>query len=288
MTELPLTRWTAAPLTVWRVLLMGLLLMLGSASTQARQLVVTVQPLYLIAQAVTAGIETPTLLLPAGQDGHHIQLSPRQAQSLRQADLIVWIGPSLEGALTRHLQGQPNQLALSSLSALRRLPLRDVQGQAIHGSLDPHLWLDPINAIGMAHAMAALRGLQYPADAARYRANAQRFGQQMLAVMLQSRPRHTRPYWAWHDAYQYLEAAQRLQLRGALTADPELSPSLSRLQQASQTPTPTCLLSGQPVPDSLLRRLPRLRPLRVDENLGQAASFVQGWQQLTQQLQGCP
>ncbi len=252
----------------------------------AGQLVSSVHPLHLIAQAVTAGIEQPVLLLPAGQDGHHIQLAPRQVQALRQADLVLWVGPALEAPLASRLAAHPHALRVTGLRGLHLLPLRDATGQPIANSIDPHLWLDPVNAIGIAHAIAAYRGVQRPQDAARYRANAEAFTRNLLASS--SPPVPTRRYWAWHDAYQYLEKSQNLHFLGALTPDPNLAPTLSRLQQASQTSRPTCLLTDRPLPASLTQRLPSLQPRQLLDTLNDASGYVAGWDGLRRALQRCP
>lgn len=272
---------------LFRLLLLMALWLGLTPLAQARQLVSSVYPLHLISQAVTAGLETPSLLIPAGEDGHHLQLSPSQARALRQADLVLWVGPALEAPLQGVLQGQPNQLMLSRLPGLRRLPLRGLDGQPIPSSLDPHLWLDPVNAIAMAHAVAAVRAVQFPADAARYRANADRFTAQLLDAVRRNRPAMLRPYWAWHDAYQYLETSQQLQFLGALTPDPELPPRLSRLQQAARTAQPHCLLAPVTLPDGLQHRLRTLQPVLIQESLPTAHSFVDGWTRLVQQLKSC-
>lgn len=282
-------RQLGSPRPVFWMQIALLLGLIGIASySSARQLVSSIYPLHLISQAVTAGIETPSLLMSAGQDGHHLQMSPGQARSLRRADLVIWVGPALEAPLKPMLAGQRHQLALQQVHGLRVLPLRDLSGHPLRGSVDPHLWLDPINAIGIAHAIAAYRSVQYPADAPRYQANARQFSQQMLSALTAARANPNRGYWAWHDAYQYLERSQRLTFLGALTTDPELAPSLSRLQQTAQLGKPTCLLSGSTPPATLLRRLPALQPILLEDTLASSRQYVSAWQDFAVRLKSCP
>jgi len=51
-------------------------LLVGLPYAQAGTLVATTHPLYLIAQAVTQGIEQPVALLPPASSGHDVNLRP--------------------------------------------------------------------------------------------------------------------------------------------------------------------------------------------------------------------
>ena len=63
---------------------------LFSSVAWTQDLVVSTQPIYLIAQEVTKGIEKPTLLL-ADQSGHDVSLTPMHRKSFRmQAWLFGW------------------------------------------------------------------------------------------------------------------------------------------------------------------------------------------------------
>lgn len=262
------------------------ILLLNSA--HARLLVASTQPLYLIAQAVTQGIEQPNLLIPAQQDGHHIQIKPQDRRRLEQADFILWIGPEYEAGLSDLLLAKKNAVRLTGLTGLKRLPLRDLNGQPRPNSLDPHLWLEPYNAIFIAHLIAHLRAKQYPQDAEQYLNNASAFTIKMQK-MHAAPVGHPKPYWAYHDAYQYLEKTIGLQLAAALTIDPELPPTaqqLQRLRQHRPTAVP-CLFTEAHAPHVFTDRLMPVRHVMIDESMRDARDFVTGWQQLRDQMQQC-
>ena len=54
----------------------------------AQGLVVSTQPIYLIAKEITKGVETPTLLL-ADQTGHDVSLTPKHRKLIQDADLVL-------------------------------------------------------------------------------------------------------------------------------------------------------------------------------------------------------
>lgn len=276
----------------------GLLILLLCLSplALATGMVVSTHPLYLIAQAVTQGVESPILLLTPSQSGHDVQLRPKERQLLKESDFVLWFGPSYEAPLAKILEGKPNAIALFDLKAFRRQPLRNVQGKPLANTLDPHIWLDPVNAIAIAHAIAAVRARQFPAHAVQYRQNAEKFGQRMQAAMhkVQLKTRQPASYWVYHDAYQYVEPALNLHFKGALTADHDLPPTISQLQWLQQTrpiqagkPAPMCLLAESQVALSTVQRLQPTVMQSVDETMLGQQDFVTAWALLAQQIIDC-
>ena len=61
-------------------------------------LVVSTHPIYLIAQAVTQGIEQPQLLL-VDQTGHDVHLTPAHRKAIQEASLVLWLGKAHEAPL---------------------------------------------------------------------------------------------------------------------------------------------------------------------------------------------
>ena len=97
---------------------------LFSSVAWTQDLVVSTQPIYLIAQEVTKGIEKPTLLL-ADQSGHDVSLTPMHRKIIHDAGLVVWLGRAHEAPLDKLLT--PNDKAVSILDSgiINALPLRN-------------------------------------------------------------------------------------------------------------------------------------------------------------------
>lgn len=264
--------------------------MLCFSSAQAGTLVASTHPLYLIAKAVTAGVEQPKLLLPPASSGHDINLRPSDRLLLKQSDFVIWFGRDYEAPLYDLLAHQRNAISLFDLKAFHRLPLRDIKGHAIPNSLDPHLWLDPSNAIGIAYAIAAVRAKQFPAHAAQYQQNARRFSEQLKKVVLEQQSNSPRAYWAYHDAYHYLERSLNLQFAGALTADPDLPPSLGQLiwlEQHRPHASAVCLFAERQPNAALMSKLNPIDYYPIDEVMASSTDFIQGWQSLAERLKQC-
>src|SRR5690606_33926183 len=180
-------------------------LALFSTFSWSQSLVVSTQPIYLIAKKITQGAEQPTLLL-ANQTGHDVSLTPAHRKTIQDADLVIWLGQAHEAPLARVLQDSHKSIALLESGILTTLPMRNTRGEALKNTVDTHVWLDPNNAVRIGFFIAALRSQQMPQHREAYWKNARSFAQTML-LTAQRYPSNAKakPYWSYHDAYQYLE-----------------------------------------------------------------------------------
>lgn len=252
-------------------------------------IVVSTHPIYLIAQEVTKGIEKPELLL-ADQTGHDVTLTPKHRKMIQDASLLIWLGPQHEAPLTKLLEN--NALAISILDSnlIQELPQRNPRGQVLNGTIDTHVWLDPNNAIRIGFFIAALRSQQKPEFKTQYWENARRFAKEMLEVSNKyNRNTIARPYWAYHDAYQYLERALNLKFAGALTSDPHVAPTIAQIKYLndSRPYKKMCLLAEGHASSSQYQKLDPIVFQKVDESMGGEDNFVEAWSKLATEAQKC-
>ncbi len=106
-------------------------------------------------------------------------------------------------------------------------------GHGYSGPVNPHVWLDPRNAMEISRQAAAALAELDPGHAPRYAANAARLVARLevLDRELTARldPVAEIPFAVFHDAYPYLEARYALRALGALTVDPAVPPGARRL-----------------------------------------------------------
>ncbi|EGY00704.1 high-affinity zinc uptake system protein ZnuA [Nitrospirillum viridazoti Y2] len=228
----------------------------------APRVVASVKPVHSLAAALMQGVgqggNNPKLLVDGTASPHSFSLKPSDASALSQADIVFWMGPTLEPFLVKPLASLARGAHIVTLieaPGLHPLALRSagawadgdsnqdghphllpaVVGGAADNQIDGHAWLDPTNAKAMARAMADALIQHDPADAARYRDN--------LAALLRSldaldaeigailAPVSAKPFVVFHDAFHYLEARYRLDGVGAITLNPEVRPGAARLSQ---------------------------------------------------------
>lgn len=275
-------------------LLAATLVILGSSmlSAQASTVSVSNYPLFLLSQAVTEGAPPAKRLLQAGDVGHHGSIRPGDIKAIQDSKFVVWFGAPLEYNLASSLSSAPNAIALLDFNAFNRHPLRDVQATPITGTLDPHIWLDPENAKAITRALAVIHSHANPKYKSLYQANAQKFAQRMdkaVTAIQEQNPQKINPYWAYHDAYQYIEDAAQLQLVGTLSTDHHLTPKASQLRWLNeQRPAnKMCLVSSSPPAKGLLAKLQPVSTTVQVEDMSASKDFVSGWSSMAQQIRQC-
>ena len=285
------------PLTLQRLFITGVLI-LGSSmmSAQAATVSVSNYPLFLLSQAVTEGAPSAKQLLQAGEVGHHGSISPSDIKAIQDSTFVVWFGEPLENNLAATLNSAPNAIALFKFDAFKRHPLRDIKGKAIAGTLDPHIWLDPENAKAITRALAVIHSHANPQYKKLYHANAQKFAQRMNRAVAEANTNQTKsqtqkplPYWAYHDAYQYMEDSAKLELIGSLSTDHHLAPKASQLRWLNeQRPAKQmCLVSPSKPAKGLLAKLQPVKSTVQAEDMSNSKDFVSGWQSMAQQIRQC-
>ena len=251
--------------------LCGLLLTLNAHADPVRVLA-SIKPVQQIAAAVLDGIDTPAALLPAGASPHSFALRPSDRRALASAERIYWVGPSLELFLQSTLHELPSARELAEIPGLRLrhfdedAPAHDHNANehadehdasAEHdghdhgpGSIDPHIWLSPENAVVIARWMKDDLAPLYPQQQSLLEANLATFEQRMQALEQQLTERFAplkdKPYFVFHDGYGYLESYLGLQHSGVFSLAHEIQPGarhVNELRNTRSAAAPACVFS---------------------------------------------
>jgi zinc transport system substrate-binding protein len=280
-------------------------LLIGSAHAEVKVLT-SIKPLQLIAAAVQDGVAIPEVLLPPGASPHNYALRPSDVRKVQSVDLVYWIGPSMEGFLPRVLNGRT--LPSVAVQDLPGLKLRhfaeeshshaDEADEHDHdhrpGSLDAHLWLSPVNARVIATKMAADLSAADPANAARYQSNLKAFDERLDAMDLRLKTRLAgiagKPYFVFHEAFDYFEDAYGLKHAGVFSVAAEVQPGAqhvaamrTRLQEVGKT----CVFSEPPLRPRLAETLVAGLPVKLaelDALGGYTPATAQGYEQVLEKL----
>ena len=146
------------------------------------KVVVSIKPVHSLVSAIMNGVDEPALIMEGAQSPHTFSLQPSSAKSLQNADLVFWVGPLLETALTKPLTSiasKATKVGLMKSSGIQQLPFGEEGHSHEHdghehdehghdddkkesdehhpkhaGNFDPHIWLDPENGKAMAVAIA--------------------------------------------------------------------------------------------------------------------------------------
>lgn len=101
--------------------------------------------------------------------------------------------------------------------------------------IDPHFWLDPENAKIIVHYIAHILSEYDPKNAAVYEKNEQRLSNKLDALIGEVQntlaPIKGKEFIVFHDAYQYFENRFDIVASGSITINPDLPPSVGRIQE---------------------------------------------------------
>ncbi|MGB7431326.1 MAG: zinc ABC transporter substrate-binding protein [Ahrensia sp.] len=188
------------------------LAMVGTAQA-APDVVASIKPIHGLVAAVMGDVGSPELLVDGAGSPHNYALRPSQASSVQDADIVFWVGHSLEQFLEKALEtiGENAQsVALSEIDGIKTLEYRDIklaekdtddheghdhdghdhddhkeEASAEHdhgqdhdhadGGIDPHIWLDTDNARVMVQHIANVLSAADSDNADTYAGNAAAF-----------------------------------------------------------------------------------------------------------------
>jgi zinc transport system substrate-binding protein len=129
------------------VLLAGAVAACGSSvsSGDRTDVVAAFYPLAFAAEQVGGRAVSVTNLTPPGAEPHDVELSARDVERVRSADLVLYLGSGFQPALERAVDGAEGE-TLDLLEALdtHEGSAADGHEDAGAGTLDPHVWLDPV------------------------------------------------------------------------------------------------------------------------------------------------
>jgi len=244
-----------------------------TADQKPISVVASIKPIHSLVAAVMGDIGTPHLLLEAPTSAHHFTLKPSQARSLQAADIVFWVGPTMEQPLTKALatlapQAQTLPLIESAGLVLINFdevaPAHEKRDHEKHGLekhdkhdehakhdhekhdkhdehakhddhlINPHIWLDPQNAKIMLGVIAARLAKADPENASTYAANADLMAARLATletdITSQLASYSAARFLVLHDAHVYFERRFGLRNYGAITTEPDVMPTASRVK----------------------------------------------------------
>ncbi|MCR3958445.1 zinc ABC transporter substrate-binding protein ZnuA [Aeromonas veronii] len=301
-----------------RIIALFTALLAVSLPVRAIEVLTTIKPLGFIAAAITDGVSEPKVLLPTGASPHDFSLRPSDIRNINSADLVVWVGPELEGFMAKPLANHPHALALTQVEGM---PLFNYATQDSHDShdhddhdhaahehgdhdegheghhhegVDPHIWLGPTQAKVIAKAIASELGKLDPANQARYDANLAAFDTKVDAkdkvIAGQMKAVNEKGYFVFHEAYGYWERHYGMSSKGHFTVSPERRPgakTLVDIRKALEEKQASCIYAEPQFSPAVIESVARntgAKVLLLDEVGEQVPLGPDGYPQFMQQL----
>lgn len=229
-------------------------LSLGAVQTADATVVASLKPVGFIASAITDGVTDTEVLLPDGASGHDYSLRPSDLKRLKNAELVVWVGPGMEAFMEKPIRetDERKKITMASLDGVKPLLIKerdddehghghhaghDEKGDAHHhnAGYNMHLWLSPEIALLTAVAIHDKLVELMPQSRARLDANLKDFKAQLARtdkqITNELTPLEGKGYFVFHDAYSYYEKYYGLRPLGYFTINPEIQPGARRLDE---------------------------------------------------------
>lgn len=222
------------------LVLAGLAILLALPAQAKLQVLASIKPLALIAQEVAGDQADVITLLPITASPHNYPLKMSDHKRLRSADLVLWVGPELESFLARPLGnlGVDKLITSYELAGLHwpdEVASDHQHSNHQHSGKDPHIWLNPRNAVVISQELAARLAQLQPESAAIFRANAQRFATsvQLLDEQLSQElaPVKKVGFAVYHEGYAHFVGHYGLHQVAYVTYTPERRPGARHLQE---------------------------------------------------------
>lgn len=227
-------------------LLVGSLLPALSTSAQPGaqlgrlKVVTSIMPIADLIQNVGGDRVQVTALVPPGGEPEDYDPTPADATAVSQARVFFANGLGLEGYLDKLTESAGNsQLEVVTLSD--GLPTLTSFGQGADAGGNPHLWLDPQNAVSYVDTIQRTLSRVDPDNASLYQTNAERYTGQLedLDASIQQQvgtiPPAQRVLVTTHDAYPYFAKRYGFTYLAVVSANPDAGPSAQEYAQLVKT-----------------------------------------------------
>ncbi|WP_299030661.1 zinc ABC transporter substrate-binding protein [uncultured Sulfitobacter sp.] len=209
-----------------RLLVLLCLVSFPAFAEEGPKVVADIAPVRALTAQLMEGVGSPSQIIPTGASPHGYAMRPSEARALRNADLVIWVGPGLTHWLEEPLDtlsGDAIRLTLMEVPQTQNLPIRDAteleekheedhnhddhdhgqkdhedhaeheeddhadHGHEHHGDIDPHGWLSPANAQIWAQAIADKLMQMDPENAQIYTANLETLTVELALLELEIR-----------------------------------------------------------------------------------------------------
>ena len=232
-------------------LLLALLAFPGHSEEDEITVVASFYPVYIMAANVLEGVEgvqLTSMTAPTTGCLHDYQLLVSDMRALAQADLFLINGAGMEAFLPDVTDQFPSLLVVDCSQGAALLCYdeahehdhddhhddpEDSHGHDHdHGEFNPHIWLDPENAVVMTGNIAQALALALPNQAEKIQANAEAYAARLRALdeelhaALQALPQ--RDIVTFHESFPYFANAYGLHIAAVVTMEPDapLSPRM--------------------------------------------------------------
>ncbi len=214
------------------------------------KVVTSLFPLQEFARAVGGERVQVTLQLPPGAEAHNWEPKPSDVVKITQADIFIYIGPSMEPWVHKVLNAAQGK-KLRVLEASQGLSLlkaeQGEEGRSIHShghvgpeGMDPHIWLDFGLDLKIVDEIATVFSEKDPAHTFFYKNNAETYKEKLRNLDQKyqyslAQCSHRQILLSGHAAFAYLAKRYALQQIALSGISPDAEPTPQKMAEMIKT-----------------------------------------------------
>jgi zinc transport system substrate-binding protein len=256
---------------------------LNSSANAELKVVASIKPLHSLTSYLMDGVGKPDVIVDGYNSPHNFSLKPSHAKMLENADLVIWIGEDLETFLEKPLNTiakKATNIEVMDIEGIQKLEFReknifeehddhkgdddhkkkDAHEDHGHGTHDPHVWLDPINAKVIIKEITNQLVQLDSKNSSIYKSNSKKALADIdkLVKDIKKKLNKDLRFVVFHDAYQYFENRFGIQILGALTINTDVMPGaeqLSEIREVIEHEKVNCLFSEPQFNPSIIKSI---------------------------------
>jgi zinc transport system substrate-binding protein len=211
----------------------------GDVGDRAEGLVVAASfyPLAEAARRVGGDAVEVVDLTPSGVEPHDLELTPEHVETIRSADVVVFLGGGFQPGVEEAIDGAAGVV----VDVLEGVPTIASPADGAEGegpSVDPHIWLDPQRYAAVAARIAETLGRADPSGAPGFEQRADAFAGELAsldeAFASGLATCDHRRFVTTHAAFAYLAKAYDLDQLAIAGLEPEAEPTPDRLAELAR------------------------------------------------------
>ncbi len=193
----------------------------------------SINPIYQIILAITKDKSNNVLIINPALSEHDYQLKKSDVKAMQKADLIFYVSDDLEKNFSRLIAAVEKKSQAFELIKANNIKLLKRRSDAT--KVDPHIWLDPENAVNIAEFITQKISAIDQKNSAEYQKNFVNFKKEIRAtekiIKAQLSKVKGRDYVIYHDGYQYFENYFSLKPLQIMTHDHDSELTVSTLKE---------------------------------------------------------
>lgn len=204
-------------------------------------IVTTIYPLYDFTKQIVGDRADIVLLVPSGAEPHDWEPAPTDILTIKKATVFIYNGADMEGwvdKLDSSVLANKKVVKASDFVNVMTAQFTEEGEPSTDGSVDPHIWLDPVNAQaivrGIANALAAADSDNaefYTNNSNDYIAQLEELNQEYSQSLSQA---SSKQFVTSHAAFGYMAQRYGLQQIAIMGLSPDAEPTPARMAEIIQ------------------------------------------------------